>query len=419
LSVSSAGQQYRSNITRYFVYKALQGFAFGPFGALWVIFLTQHRSMSLAEAALVDVTFFIAAAVGEVPTGVVADTWGRKTSLACGSALMTLGCVGWAFAPTMPLIMLSYIGMGIGFTFLSGADEALFYESVQFSGRGDDYARLVGRSTALFTGALAISSVLGGFLAEINLVLPFAVSGVALVLMLGVVLTLTEPRSETHDEKARPGFGTILRQSLALMRARPALRYPMLYLALVPLAGFVMEIIFLQPQAVALGVPIAGIGVLSMGLQLVNIAASSGSDRIRALFGERRILYAAPLIILASIVLLGLLQMLPALLFVAVIVFVTAALRPLLLARIQAEVSDEVRATVLSMQSLMFTFLGAISQPSLAYVADQAGLPAAYFVLAGCMAVLIVVLLWVSRQHFPRPLIMAAQADLSAASIDA
>src|SRR5215217_943061 len=81
---------YESNIPRYFVYTALKGFGFGLFAAIWVIYLQQQRGLSLSQAALIDVTFFVAAALGEVPTGVVADRYGRKPSLIAGAALLSV-----------------------------------------------------------------------------------------------------------------------------------------------------------------------------------------------------------------------------------------------------------------------------------------------------------------------------------------
>src|SRR5262249_34189065 len=77
-----------SNIPRYFVYTALKGFGFGLFVAVWVIYLQEQRGLSLSQAALIDVTFFVAAAFAEVPTGIVADRFGRKTSMTVGAALM-------------------------------------------------------------------------------------------------------------------------------------------------------------------------------------------------------------------------------------------------------------------------------------------------------------------------------------------
>ena len=116
---------FASNIPKYFVYTALKGFGFGLFVAVWVIYLQQQRGLSLSQAALIDVTFFVAAALAEVPTGIVADRFGRKTSMIAGAALLSVGVLGWTVAPTLPLIIFAYVAMGVGITFLSGAEDVL------------------------------------------------------------------------------------------------------------------------------------------------------------------------------------------------------------------------------------------------------------------------------------------------------
>ncbi|MBI1881238.1 MAG: MFS transporter [Chloroflexi bacterium] len=391
------------NIPRYFVYTAIKGFGFGLITAIWVIYLQQRRGLSLTQATIVDMAFWIAATLGEVPAGIVADAFGRKTSLAAGAALLGVSTLAWAFAPTMPLIMLAYVALAVGTTFLSGAEEAFLYESLQIMGRTGEYARLVGRVSATMLGATALGNVASGPLATIDLILPFLIAGLSLLIMLGIVLTFKEPQTEEKSGgPPRKSYGEILRQSLAMMRARPPLRYPMIYLALVPLAAVIMETFFLQPQAVSLGVPLAGVGVVVMAMQITNMAGSTWSDRIQAHFGERRVLYTAPVFIVSSLILLAAFQLLPALLFIAVIGFVTAVLRPLVLSHIQNEVPDDIRATILSMQSLMFTLLLTISEPILGFIADQSGLPAAYVGLAGSLSLLILFLFWKSRHHFPQ-----------------
>ena len=370
--------------------------------AIWVIYLQQRRGLSLAQATIVDVTFWIAATLGEVPTGVVADTFGRKTSLTAGAALLSVGTLAWAFAPTVLLIMLAYAAMAIGTTFLSGAEEAFFYESLQRTGRAGEYTRLVGRAGAIMLGATALGNLASGFLATVDLILPFLVAGLSLLTMLGLVLTFKETNAKQEfDGQVRKSYSQILREAIVAMRVRPALRYPMLYLALVPLAAVIMETFFVQPQALSLGVPLAGVGVIVMAMQLTNMAGSTWSDRIKAQFSERRILYFAPVLIVSSLMLLAAFQRVPALLFIAVIGFVTAALRPLVLNSIQNEVPNDIRATILSMQSLMFTILVASSEPILGSIADKSGLPNAYLVLAGGLSILILFLLWKGRRCFP------------------
>jgi hypothetical protein len=90
------------------------------------------------------------------------------------------------------------------------------------------------------------------------------------------------------------------------------------------------------------------------------------------------------------IVICSSLLLLAALLLIGVMGFVTAAVRPILVSRMQQELSDDSRATMLSMQSLTFTVVAALSQPTLGVVADSFGLPAAYVALAGAISAVLV-----------------------------
>src|SRR5215208_1684319 len=229
------------------------------------------------------------------------------------------------------------------------------------------------------------------------------VCGLSLLVMLGIVLTLKEPQMEAQSSGAtRRSFGSILRQSLTLMRARPTLLYPMIYLALVPIASFITETLFLQPQAQLLGVSLAGIGLLVMAAQLTDMLGSNWSDRLKARFGEGRLITVSPAIILASLIVLAVFQKLPVLIFIAVIGFFTSVIRPILLNQIQNEVSDDVRATIISVNSLMNTVIAAISQPTLGFLADQSGFPAAYLGFAGGLGILFLFLFWKGHPYLLR-----------------
>ncbi len=402
ISEQHVSGRFASNIPRYFVYTALKGFGFGLFVAIWVIYLQQQRGLSLSQAALIDVTFFVAAALAEVPTGIVADTLGRKTSLLIGTALMSASTIVWVIAPTLSLIMLAYICLGIGNTFLSGADDALFYESVQLTGRGANYTRLVGYGSATMTGALGLGSVASGLFASLALPLPFFIAALSLLMMFGIALTFQESSTNGKAKgQTRLSYKEVLRQSFVLMKARPTVRYPMIYLALVPVVALMLETLFVQPQALRWGVPIAGIGIVIMGLQMTNIAGASWSDWLGKRLGQRLLLYATPLLIIISLILLATLQIFPALFFIILISFLTAAQHPVVLSSIQAGVSDDARATLLSMQSLMGTGVAAIAQPTLSLIADQAGLPTMYVVPAASLAMLMLFFFWASRHHFP------------------
>ena len=70
-AVIDGSSHVAANIPYYVVYTALKGF--GLMAAMWVIYLHVRRGLRLAEAASVDVTFFVAAAFAVVPTGIVRE----------------------------------------------------------------------------------------------------------------------------------------------------------------------------------------------------------------------------------------------------------------------------------------------------------------------------------------------------------
>ena len=71
---------------------------------------------------------------------------------------------------------------------------------------------------------------------------------------------MREPHAEQRwQEQARPSLRAVLTQLLAIVQERPQLCFSKGYLAVVPLASFMIESVFVQPQALKLGVPLAGI----------------------------------------------------------------------------------------------------------------------------------------------------------------
>src|SRR5258708_36744856 len=112
-------------------------------------------------------------------------------------------------------IMTGGVGLGLGTTFRLGAEDAFLYESLQIGGRLGEYSRLAGRMGAVMLGATALGNVASGLFAAIDLILPFLIAGVCILLTLGVVLTFKEPHiDEKSGGQARKPYGEVLRQSL-------------------------------------------------------------------------------------------------------------------------------------------------------------------------------------------------------------
>src|SRR3712207_2830586 len=105
-AVGSAGRQrvgYRGNVARMYGFTALtQSFFWMP---IWVIFF-QRRGLSLGEIGALEFGGMVLMAIAEVPTGAVADAWGRKTSLAIGAFLHGVATLGVTTEALSPVFLL-------------------------------------------------------------------------------------------------------------------------------------------------------------------------------------------------------------------------------------------------------------------------------------------------------------------------
>src|SRR5439155_4397602 len=89
---------YARNVTRYFLFQALSNSLFWL--PIWVVYL-QARGFSLTEIGIADAWTLIIMTFAEIPTGGIADRFGRRVSLVLGAALITIGT--GAFVATIEL----------------------------------------------------------------------------------------------------------------------------------------------------------------------------------------------------------------------------------------------------------------------------------------------------------------------------
>ena len=147
--------------------------------------------LSNTEAFAANAFFTLGQVIFEVPTGVVADTRGRRFSFMLGAATLLVSTLlylvmwnlhaplwGWAIASIL---------LGLGFTFFSGATEAWLVDALAATGFTGSLESVFGRAQVVGGGAMLIGSVAGGVIAQVtDLGVPYIVRAG----MLGVTLVV-------------------------------------------------------------------------------------------------------------------------------------------------------------------------------------------------------------------------------------
>ncbi len=206
-------------------YQGVEGFAFALGWTIAPIFFVRELGLSPLELVLAGTALEVAYFAMEIPTGIVADTYGRRLSVIAGTIGLGLGFVATGLAGGVGLVLVAAAFMGFTWTFRSGAEEAWITDEVG--------PERVGRSFQLGAQAQRVGALLGigaaVGLALVDLRLPIVAGGLVLLSLAGALALLmpeTGFRSARRpdlsavasmSETARTGGKLIRRQPILLL----------------------------------------------------------------------------------------------------------------------------------------------------------------------------------------------------------
>jgi MFS family permease len=363
-------------------------------------FIWGINTLFLLDAGLSNVEAFAANAfftagmvIFEVPTGVVADMWGRRTSYLLGAATLLLSTLLylWMWQSHAPLWgwAVASILIGLGFTFFSGATEAWLVDALAATGFKENLESVLAKGQVVGGGAMLTGSVAGGFIAQVTtLGMPYIIRSVLLGLTLVSAFVWMKDLGFTPDRSkgAIAEIKRVLRESVENGWRNPPVRWLMLAAFC---AGGVDIFAFyaLQPYLLELYGDPGAYGIAGLAAAIVagtQMIAGLLVSRLRHLFSRR-----TQALILSSLIGTGCLALLGSTssFAVAVVSLVIWGLTfsigmPIRQAYINGIIPSQQRATVLSFVSLMDSAGAVIAQPALGRVADVAGYARAYLVSA-------------------------------------
>ncbi len=177
----------RRNIRFYFALESILSLTGGIILPVYVVYF-RHFDITLFQVAFLAALFEATIIIFEVPTGYLADKYGRKLSTILGFFLYAVsGFVFFRFTSFVGFIIAEII-FGIAETFISGALEALAVDSMDITNRDNNLSKLFANRTVFKTSFLLIGMLLGGFLAGSylsSLFIPFII-----IVLIGFVIAM-------------------------------------------------------------------------------------------------------------------------------------------------------------------------------------------------------------------------------------
>jgi MFS family permease len=364
--------------------------------------------LSNLEAFAANAFYTAGMVLFEIPTGVVADLKGRRTSFLLGALTLAVSTIlyfmlwqmaapFWAWAAVSVLL-------GLGFTFFSGAVEAWLVDAMRFTGYKGKMENVFAKGQVVTGIAMLVGTVGGGFIAQIsNLGVPYIVRGAILVLTFILAFVLMRdlgftPASGKHPLKE---IKNILNNSIRYGLRNPPVRWVMLTAPFI-LGTAVYGFYALQPYLLELWGNPEAYGIAGLAAAIVAGAQIAGGlvvPHLGRLFGKRTtILLAGTVVSTVALLGMGLFPNFWVILFLVVVWgLVFAATMPVRQTYINSLIPSEQRATVLSFASLLGSAGGVVSQPLLGRAADAWSYPASYL-LTGAFHIIALPFAWLAQR---------------------
>lgn len=383
---------FEGNVWKSFVYRFLMNFQL--FWPIWVIYLQKERGLSLTQITVLDVPFFLVIVFAEIPTGAIADRFGRRVSLMLGSLMFSIAVFVFGIAESYPIILLSYTAWGLGLTFQSGADAAILYDSLKTVGREDDFQKINSRLWALTSVAVLVALLIGApIAAATSFTLAIVLSAGISLLAVPVAWSMHEPRAE-HSKEHERYLQTVITGVRDAWR-QPTLRYIIIFSGLLNAATFA-PLIFVQPFLDQHGVDTGNLGLWQAPVRGAGVIAALLVHQFVSRAGQRAAFFAMPAAIaVAMFALAGVDSLWVYVVFLGV-GMVAGMQNPVLASYVNRRIPSERRATMLSVQSVIASFLLIGIEPLGGVLADQFGLQAMFLAMGLIVAVFGtgVLLLW-------------------------
>ena len=321
-------------------------------------------------------------AVFEIPTGVLADTRGRRASFLLSVAVVLLGTLGYvgvaAVEGGLLLFSLGSAVLGLGYTFYSGATEAWLVDALKATGYQGELDQVFARSSLVTGAAMLVGSVGGGIMANVDLSIPFlARAGLLAVVFVVAFATM-------HDVGFSPQpvrFSKLPREMGKIAQASVTYGWRKAPVRLLIMAGFVQSIFMAwgfyawQPYFLdLLGQNLPWVaGVIAALVALATMVGNSLTEWLTRYCGKRTtlLLWAAAVQTVAAVG-VGLANSFwIAVPLYLVVMAATGVWGPVRQAFIHQKIPSEQRATVISFDALVASGGSVLGQTSLGQVAKS------------------------------------------------
>ncbi|RII32155.1 MFS transporter [Clostridium chromiireducens] len=375
----NVNEKLKRNISISYLYNFL--FQLNITSAIWVLYLS-FKGMSLIEIGLLESIYHITGVLFELPTGAIADVYGKKFSIITGrivsvisSILMITSNSFWGFG-------LSFILSAASMNLNSGAGEALIYDSLKELGEEERYKKIWGNLAFIMSSGQGIAVLLGGILSDIKFLYAYILGMIIHTAALIVACKFKEPtvRKKQEEKKQENLIFYQVLISAKVLKTRKVVLYLILFSALV---GSLQTTVFFYSQQYFSNMSYSktAIAIICAASSFIEAISSKYAYKLENLLKLKGTLISVSLINIFSLIGLALAKEL------AVVFFMSASITgglayTIFSDYINSRIPSEYRATILSFDSFCFSMFMISVFPVFGLLAEKIGFTITFGIMA-------------------------------------
>jgi len=356
-------------VFRYYLVTFFSGLTF--YISVLVPFYTQWGHLNLTQVQILQSWLMIWMFIFNIPTGVFADHFGRKMSVALGSLFLAASCVLYVLVSGFYPFLIAEFLAALGTAFVIGASNSLIYDFLKQNNREDESKRILGRASAIGSLGTVIAAPIGSIIAA-NLGIRAPMLFTAFPLLIALVIVLTIQETKRYEKTSRPNPFATIKKGIGFFLSNKNLQYLVLNDLLVWIGAYFLIWLY-QPMLIKVGLAIVYFGLIRSAFSLAGMAATFNIHLTEKLFGsEKMFINATALIVSGTLILVA---AFPSVVTVIIAIVLTggfaSARTSYLNATMNKFIPAEQRATVLSSTSTASMLVYAVANPVVGYVADH------------------------------------------------
>lgn len=360
---------------------------FNDFVLLYPVYmlLFESKGLTVFDMSLLLTIWSVTAVLFEVPTGVLADRISRKLIIITGTSFKLICFVLWLFAEEFFLFAAGFVFWGLQEAFCSGSTEALLYDTLKKHGCETDYEKYSGRSGFYAGAGVTASMLFGGYVASLGFHAVTIISIISVATAIAAAFGLEETYKPQDPQPAEPNYVSTLKGGLLQIKTNKTVLILLLFNAFVIIIPGVLEE-YDQLYVEHIGLSLGYIGIWGA----VRTGVESLGSRFAYKFGtmldsiSRISIFAlaGSLLLFVSVFIFSVF-LLPV---YALFYFINSVCYVLSESAVQRNISSENRATILSVNSLLYNLTGVAYNFGFALAAQYSGIRIGFLVMASYTA---------------------------------